>query len=64
MAFPKIKNIKNLTEPEIREKIITIKKDIFELEIKKATRQSFKPHIFKHKKHELAQLLTLEKQKF
>nr|YP_009295633.1 ribosomal protein L29 [Mastocarpus papillatus]AOL58117.1 ribosomal protein L29 [Mastocarpus papillatus] len=63
MTFTKIKNIKHLTTQEIEEKIITLKKDILKLEIKKATRQTFKPHIFKHKKHELAQLLTLETQK-
>lgn len=60
MAFTKIKNMRTLTSQEIKQKIIELKKELFQLEIKKATRQSFKSHIFKHKKHELAQLLTLE----
>uniref|UniRef100_UPI003002AFA4 ribosomal protein L29 n=1 Tax=Anunuuluaehu liula TaxID=3049639 RepID=UPI003002AFA4 len=64
MAFNKINNIKSLTDQEIAQQIIEIKKELFQLEIKKSTRQSFKPHIFKHKKHKLAQLLTLETQKF
>lgn len=63
MAFTKIKSIQDLTRQEIEKRIIEIKKDILELKIKKSTRQSFKPHMFKHKKHELAQLLTIETKK-
>ena len=39
------------------------KKQLFDLRLKKATRQSFKPHLFKHNKRKVAQLLTLESQK-
>ncbi|CCP38127.1 50S ribosomal protein L29 (plastid) [Chondrus crispus] len=60
MAFTKINNIQDLTNEKIEARIIEIKKDLLQLKIKKATRQSFKPHIFKHKRHELAQLLTIE----
>uniref|UniRef100_A0AAU7YRI7 Large ribosomal subunit protein uL29c n=1 Tax=Gracilaria hainanensis TaxID=2871843 RepID=A0AAU7YRI7_9FLOR len=59
MSLPKFKNIKYLTPNEIQEKIIEIKKEIFELKLKQATRQNIKPHLFKHKKHQLAQLLTI-----
>jgi ribosomal protein L29 len=38
-------------------------KQLFDLRLKKATRQSFKPHLFKHNKRKVAQLLTLESQK-
>nr|YP_010197022.1 ribosomal protein L29 [Crassiphycus corneus]UAD84826.1 ribosomal protein L29 [Crassiphycus corneus] len=61
MPLPKFKNIKYLTINEIEEKIIKLKKEIFELKLKQATRQNVKPHLFKHKKHELAQLLTIKK---
>ena len=36
---------------------------LVELRMKQATRQSFKPHEFKHTKRKLAQLLTLQQQK-
>nr|YP_010198656.1 ribosomal protein L29 [Gracilaria pacifica]UAD87072.1 ribosomal protein L29 [Gracilaria pacifica] len=60
MSLPKFKNIKNLTHNEIQEKVIELKKEIFELKLKQATRQNIKPHLFKHKKHQLAQLLTIK----
>nr|QOS04570.1 50S ribosomal protein L29 [Sarcopeltis skottsbergii] len=63
MAFTKINSMQNLTTQKIEDRIIEIKKDLLQLKIKKATRQSFKSHIFKHKKHELAQLLTIETKK-
>nr|YP_010204106.1 ribosomal protein L29 [Ahnfeltia fastigiata]UAT97687.1 ribosomal protein L29 [Ahnfeltia fastigiata] len=60
MALPTIAEIQNLGYKEIQEKIIELKKEIFNLKLKQATRQSIKPHIFKHKKHMLCQLLTVE----
>ena len=42
---------------------LEVKKQLFDLRLKKATRQSFKPHLFKHNKRKVAQLLTLESQK-
>ena len=39
------------------------KKSLFELRLKKATRQSFKSHLFKHYRRKIAQLLTAESQK-
>nr|UAD87858.1 ribosomal protein L29 [Gracilaria textorii] len=60
MPLPKFKDIKHLTNSEIRKKIIELKKEIFELKLKQTTRQTIKPHLFKHKKHQLAQLLTIK----
>nr|YP_010197633.1 ribosomal protein L29 [Gracilaria flabelliformis subsp. simplex]UAD86049.1 ribosomal protein L29 [Gracilaria flabelliformis subsp. simplex] len=60
MALPKIKDIKHLTDSEIQKKIIEIKKEIFDLKLKQTTRQNIKSHLFKHKKHQLAQLLTIK----
>nr|YP_009295940.1 ribosomal protein L29 [Schimmelmannia schousboei]AOM64875.1 ribosomal protein L29 [Schimmelmannia schousboei] len=62
MAFTKITNIKNLELNKIQEKIIELKKEIFHLKLKQKTKQNILPHMFKHKKHELAQLLTIETQ--
>lgn len=63
MVFPKIQNIANLQNDEIILKIIEIKKELFNLKLQQATRQNIKSHLFKHKKHQLAQLLTLETQR-
>nr|YP_009732288.1 50S ribosomal protein L29 [Gracilaria spinulosa]QHS70820.1 50S ribosomal protein L29 [Gracilaria spinulosa] len=60
MALPKIKDIKHLKNSEIQKKIVELKKEIFELKLKQTTRQNIKPHLFKHKKHQLAQLLTIK----
>nr|YP_009244617.1 ribosomal protein L29 [Agarophyton chilense]AMK96859.1 ribosomal protein L29 [Agarophyton chilense]ASP44753.1 50S ribosomal protein L29 [Agarophyton chilense]UAD84415.1 ribosomal protein L29 [Agarophyton chilense] len=62
MPLPKIKDIKHFTDKEIKEKIVELKQEIFDLKLKKATRQNVKPHLFKHKKHQLAQLLTIKKE--
>lgn len=63
MSLPKIKDLSNLTFTEIEGQILSLKKDLFDLKLKQATKQDIKTHLFKHKKHELAQLLTLETHK-
>jgi large subunit ribosomal protein L29 len=37
-----------------------VKKQLFNLRLQQATRRLEKPHEFKHAKHKLAQLLTVE----
>lgn len=61
MSFSKISELEKLSKNKIEEQILEIKKDIINLKIKQATKQQIKSHIFKHKKHTLAQLLMLEK---
>ncbi len=63
MSLPQINEVKNLTNEELSQEILKVKKELFDLKFKKATRQSFKPHKIKHLKHKLAQLLTIEHQK-
>ncbi len=63
MSLPQISEVKNLTNEELSQEILKVKKELFDLKFKKATRQSFKPHKIKHLKHKLAQLLTIEHQK-
>nr|YP_009237804.1 ribosomal protein L29 [Gracilariopsis lemaneiformis]YP_009294792.1 ribosomal protein L29 [Gracilariopsis chorda]AJO68433.1 ribosomal protein L29 [Gracilariopsis lemaneiformis]AML79892.1 ribosomal protein L29 [Gracilariopsis lemaneiformis]AOM67052.1 ribosomal protein L29 [Gracilariopsis chorda] len=60
MSLPNIKDIQNLNAKEIEVKIIELKKEIFQLKLQKSTRQNIKPHLFKHKKHQIAQLLTIK----
>ena len=60
MAFISLTELKNFDNETLIKEIVTTKKQLFELRLKKATRQSFKPHLFKHYKSKIAQLLTLE----
>jgi large subunit ribosomal protein L29 len=60
MSLPSIKEIENLDNDSLNFKIIETKKELFNLRLKKATFASFKPHLFKHTKQKLAQLLTLQ----
>jgi large subunit ribosomal protein L29 len=63
MSLSDFNSIKNLSENEINQKILSLKKELFDLRLRKVTRQSFKPHSFKHIKCTVAQLLTLRSQK-
>ena len=63
MTFVSFNDLKNLNGETLSNQIIETKKTLFDLRLKKATRQSFKPHLFKHNKRKVAQLLTLESQK-
>ncbi len=61
MSLPKIDEIKTLNPDELENEILNIKKQLFKLRIRRGTKQSFKSHEFKHRKHRLAQLLMIQK---
>lgn len=63
MSFPKIEEVRSLSDEEIAEQILATKKELFELRFQQATRRLEKPHLFKHKRHRLGQLLTVERQR-
>lgn len=63
MSLPKINEIRNLELEKIQIEILQLKKQLFEIRIKKGTRQTFKPHLFKHIQHRLNQLIFLESEK-
>jgi len=63
MALPKIDEIRNLSDQEIEAQIIDVKKQLFELRFQKGTRRLEKPHQFKHNRHRLAQLMTVERER-
>ena len=63
MAFAPLSELKSFDKETLNKEIFATKKQLFELRLKKATRQSFKPHLFKHSKRKIAQLLTLESEK-
>lgn len=60
MSLSKINEFKDLSIGEIDQKLISIERELLDLRIKKAARQTFKPHQFKTLKRERAQLLTLK----
>ena len=56
-----IKEFKKLNSEQITEKIDQLRKDLFDLRFKQATRQLNETHKFKTIKKQVAQLLTLSK---
>ncbi|MBW4689988.1 MAG: 50S ribosomal protein L29 [Komarekiella atlantica HA4396-MV6] len=60
MPLPKISEARELSDEKLAEEIVAIKKQLFQLRLQKATRQLEKPHQFRHARHRLAQLLTIE----
>ena len=60
MALPKIEEVRGLSDQELSAEVIATKRKLFELRLQQATRRLEKPHEFKHTRHRLAQLLTVE----
>ena len=56
-----LKEFKKLNSSEINEKIDQLRKDLFDLRFKQATRQLNETHQFKIIKKQVAQLLTISK---
>jgi len=63
MALPKIEDARNLEGEALSAEILSVKRELFQLRLEQATRQLEKPHLFKHAKHRLAQLLTVERER-
>ena len=59
MSKTSTKEFRKLTDAEISEKIEILRKELFDLRFKQATRQLAKTHRFKEARTELAQLLTV-----
>ena len=56
-----LKEFKNLNNNQISEKVDELRKELFELRFKQATRQLNETHRFSIIKKQIAQLLTLSK---
>ncbi len=63
MALPKIAEARKLSDEELAEEILAVKRQLFQLRLEQATRRLEKPHLFKHTKHRLSQLLTIERER-
>lgn len=63
MAKSKIQDLRDLSLEAIEEQIVSLKRQLFELRMQKATRQEVKPHLFKQARRQLAQLFTIERER-
>lgn len=63
MPLSKISEIRALSDQEIEDQILAAKRELFELRFQKGTRRLEKPHLFKHNRHRLAQLMTVERER-
>ena len=57
------KDLRDLSDSDISEKIENLRKELFDLRFKQATRQLAKTHLFKEARIELAQLLTVSNER-
>jgi large subunit ribosomal protein L29 len=60
MPLSKVSEARELSDDKLSEEILAVKRQLFQLRLQKATRQLDKPHQFRHARHRLAQLLTVE----
>lgn len=63
MPLSKIQDARALSDQELETQIQALKRQLFELRMQKATRQTVQPHSFKHTRHQLAQLMTVERER-
>lgn len=63
MALPKIEDARKIKGDDLSAEILAVKRELFQLRLEQATRRLEKPHLFKHAKHRLAQLLTVERER-
>lgn len=63
MALSKMQDFRALSAQELEEQIRSLKRQLFDLRLQKATRQTVLPHQFKQTRHQLAQLMTLERER-
>jgi large subunit ribosomal protein L29 len=63
MPLPKIEDVRKLSDEELAAEVLNLKKQLFQLRLEQATNRLEKPHLFKHTKHRLSQLLTVERER-
>lgn len=63
MSLSKIKEARELSDAAVAEQILAVKRQLMDLRLLQATGRMEKPHLFKHAKHRLAQLMTVERER-
>ncbi|PZD75523.1 50S ribosomal protein L29 [Acaryochloris thomasi RCC1774] len=62
MASSKMSDLRKLSEAEVETKIQDLKRELFDLRFQKATRQTVQPHQAGQIRHQIAQLMTLQRE--
>ena len=64
MALSKAEELRKLSDDELSTEIASVKRELFDLRFKQATRQMETGfHQFKHARRKLAQLMTIERER-
>ncbi|NEO30080.1 MAG: 50S ribosomal protein L29 [Symploca sp. SIO3C6] len=63
MPLPKIEEVRKLNDQELAEAIVAAKRELFELRLQKATQRLEKNHQFKHLRHRISQMMTVERER-
>ena len=63
MARPNASELRQLSDADITEQIVGLRRELFDLRFQQATRQLSNTHRFKQSRIKLAQLLTVQKER-
>ena len=63
MARSNVSELRQLSDSDIKEQIVGLRRELFDLRFQQATRQLTNTHRFKQSRTKLAQLLTVQKER-
>lgn len=63
MSLSKMSELRPLSAEAVETEIQTLKRQLFDLRFQAATRQAVPSHLYKHARHKLAQLKTLQRER-
>jgi large subunit ribosomal protein L29 len=63
MSLSKMSELRPLSAEAVETEIQTLKRQLFDLRFQAATRQAVPSHQYKHARHKLAQLKTLQRER-
>jgi large subunit ribosomal protein L29 len=63
MSLSKMSELRALSAEAVETEIQTLKRQLFDLRFQAATRQAVPSHQYKHARHKLAQLKTLQRER-
>ena len=63
MARSNVSELRQLSDSDIKEQIVGLRRELFDLRFQQATRQLANTHRFKQSRLKLAQLLTVQKER-
>ena len=63
MARSNVSELRQLSDSDLKEQIVGLRRELFDLRFQQATRQLANTHRFKQSRTKLAQLLTVQKER-